>query len=151
MKNKIQVGDTVPKFSLKNQHNKLVNIEQYIGKPFVVYFYPKDDTPGCTAEACTFRDMYEDFKDVGAEVIGISADSPQSHQYFADKHRLPFVLLSDEKKEVQKLFGVPKAMFGLLPGRVTYVIDEKGIVQNVFSSSVNMKKHVTEAIEVLQK
>lgn len=151
MKNKIQVGDTVPKFSLKNQHDELINIESFIGKPFVVYFYPKDDTPGCTVEACTFRDMYEDFKDVGAEVIGISADSPQSHQYFADKHNLPFVLLSDQKKEVQKLFGVPKAMFGLLPGRVTYVIDENGIVQNVFSSAVNMKKHVTEAIAVLRK
>jgi len=150
MSKKIQIGDTIPTFSLPNQNNELTNISDFIGKPFVLYFYPKDDTPGCTAEACTFRDMYEDFKDIGAEVIGISADNPASHQNFAKKHNLPFVLLSDEKKEVQKLFGVPRSLFGLLPGRVTYVIGENGIVKHIFSSAINMKKHVTESIAALQ-
>ena len=145
----IKVGDKIPAFSLKNQDDQLVNIEQFIGKPFVVYFYPKDDTPGCTIEACSFRDTYEDFKDVGAEVIGISADSPASHRQFADKHRLPFVLLSDEDKEVQKLFGVPRGMFGLLPGRVTYIFDAAGKVKHIFSSSINMKAHVKESISSL--
>ena len=150
MSQKIKVGDAIPTFSLPNQDNKMVNISDFMGQPFVVYFYPKDDTPGCTAEACTFRDMYEDFKDIGAEVIGISSDSPESHQNFAKKHNLPFVLLSDEQKEVQKLFGVPRSMFGLLPGRVTYVIDKNGIVKHIFSSHINMKKHVTESIAALQ-
>ena len=150
MSKKIQVGDKIPDFSLPNQNNEMTKIADFIGKPFVVYFYPKDDTPGCTAEACTFRDMYEDFKDIGAEVIGISSDSPASHKNFAKKHNLPFVLLSDEQKEVQKLFGVPRSMFGLLPGRVTYVIDENGVVKHVFSSHINMSKHVTESIAALQ-
>ena len=147
---KISVGDAVPKFELKNQHDELVKIESFFGNPFVIYFYPKDDTPGCTAEACTFRDQYEEFKEVGAEVIGISADSPKSHKNFALKHNLPFVLLSDYKNEVRKLFGVPKSMFGLFPGRVTYVINEKGVVSYIFDSQMQAKKHVAEAIEHLK-
>jgi peroxiredoxin Q/BCP len=147
---KITVGDAVPKFELKDQNDKLVAIESFIGKPFVIYFYPKDDTPGCTAEACSFRDQYEDFREVGAEVIGISADSPESHKNFAKKHNLPFVLLSDEKNKVRKMFGVPGSMFGLLPGRVTYIIDEKGVVSHMFDSQMQATKHVKEAIEHLK-
>ncbi len=147
---KIAVGDKVPAFELMNQHNELVSSESFIGRPHVIYFYPKDDTPGCTAEACSFRDQYEDFKDIGAEVIGISADSPQSHRDFAAKHNLPFILLSDKGNEVRKQFGVPKSFFGLLPGRVTYIIDDRGIVKHIFDSQMGVKKHVKEAIEHLQ-
>ncbi|MCR9289652.1 MAG: peroxiredoxin [Bacteroidetes bacterium] len=147
---KIAVGDAIPKFELQNQNDETVAIESFFGKPFVLYFYPKDDTPGCTMEACTFRDQYEDFREVGAEVIGVSADSPDSHKNFAKKHNLPFVLLSDHKNEVRKMFGVPSSMFGLLPGRVTYIIDEKGTVSHVFDSQMQAKKHVKEAIEHLK-
>lgn len=151
MSAQIKIGDPVPNFELQDQNNETVNIQKFIGKPFVVYFYPKDDTPGCTVEACSFRDSYEDFKDVGAEVIGISADSPESHKNFAEKHRLPFVLLADEKNEVRKMFGVPKSMFGLLPGRVTYIFDKEGILQHSFSGQLNAAKHVREAIDHLRE
>ena len=148
---KIGVGDPIPKFELKNQDGELIAIESFIGKPFVIYFYPKDDTPGCTAEACSFRDQYEDFREVGAEVIGISADSPKSHKNFAQKHNLPFILLSDYKNVVRKMFGVPKSMFGLLPGRVTYIFDEEGILQHSFSGQLNATKHVKESINYLRE
>ncbi len=116
----------------------------------MLYFYPKDDTPGCTAEACSFRDAYAELRDLEAEVIGVSADSPSSHLSFAKSYNLPFVLLSDEKNEVRKLMGVPGSMFGLLPGRVTYVIDKNGIVQHVFDSQLQAKQHVREAMEYLR-
>lgn len=149
---KIQVGDQIPYFKLKNQHGDLVDINDLLGsKVLVVYFYPKNETAGCTKEACAFRDSYEDFKDAGAEVIGISGDDTTSHESFAQNHRLPFILLSDEKNEVRKLFGVPTNLFGLLPGRVTYIIDKEGIVKHIFSSQLNINKHITEALTALNK
>ena len=117
----------------------------------VIYFYPKDDTPGCTKEACSFRDFYEDFNEAGAMVIGISDDSPNTHADFAKKNNLPFTLLSDHGNKVRELLGVPKSLLGLIPGRVTYVIDKKGIVRHVFNSQFNVEKHVHEAIEVLKQ
>ncbi len=152
MKNKpVQVGDQLPIFSLPNQHGEMVSIDQYFGKPFVLYFYPKDDTPGCTAEACSFRDAYSELRGLNAEVIGVSADSPASHLSFAKRYDLPFVLLSDEKNKVRKLLGVPGSMFGLMPGRVTYVVDKNGIVQHVFDSQLLATEHVREAMEHLQQ
>lgn len=115
----------------------------------VIYFYPKDDTPGCTIESCTFRDSYEEFKEAGAEVIGISSDSPQSHQQFASKYQLPFILLSDSQGKVRKLFDVPNVLF-LLPGRVTYVIDKEGIVRHIFNSMMDFKAHVDEALKTIK-
>jgi len=150
-KPKIQVGEAVPKFSLKNQHGELISIENFIGKSFVIYFYPKDDTPGCTVEACAFRDAFEDFQNLGAAVIGISGDSPEAHQKFAKKYALPFVLLSDPKNEVRSLFGVPKSLFGLLPGRVTYIVDEMGKVKHIFGGQFQARKHVREAMTSLKK
>lgn len=147
----IKVGDRVPEFSLKNQHGETVSSKQFIGKPFVVYFYPKDDTPGCTREACGFRDAYAQLRELDAEVIGISADSPRSHLEFAKKYDLPFVLLSDKGNAVSKRFGVKGSLFGLLPGRVTYVVDEKGIVRHVFDSQVQAERHVGEALAQLKK
>lgn len=146
---KLKIGDSLPLFKLQNQNGKLIDSQSFKGHPLVVYFYPKDDTPGCTAEACSFRDQYEDFTDSGAEVVGISADSPESHAAFAKKHRLPFVLLSDIGNEVRKQFGVPSSMFGLLPGRVTYVFDAKGQLKHTFDSQLNAKKHVSEAKKYL--
>jgi len=115
----------------------------------VLYFYPKDDTPGCTKEACSFRDQYQDFQDAGAEVIGVSSDAEASHEKFAAKHRLPFVLLADRSGVVRKQYGVP-ATLGLLPGRVTFVIDRQGIVRHVFNSQLQATRHVEEAIAALR-
>jgi thioredoxin-dependent peroxiredoxin len=118
-------------------------------KPVVLFFYPKDDTPGCTKQACAFRDDYEEFGKLDAEVIGVSSDSVDSHGRFASKHDLPFTLLSDEGGKVRKLYGV-KNSFGLFPGRVTYVIDEGGVVRHIFSSQLGVEKHVEEALQALQ-
>lgn len=146
----IKVGDTAPDFTLQSQAGESVTLSSFKGqKAVVLYFYPKDDTPGCTTESCTFRDSFQDFQDLGAEVIGISSDSPDSHQTFADKYSLPFTLVSDTNSAVRKAYGVP-ATLGLLPGRVTYVIDQRGTVRHVFNSQFNPKKHVDEALTVLK-
>ncbi len=148
---KIEIGSRIPSFTLPDQEGTKVNIDDHVGKHnLVIYFYPKDDTPGCTAEACSFRDQFVDFNEAGAEVIGISSDSVESHKQFAAKHNLPFTLLSDENKQVRKLFGVPGDMLGLLPGRVTYIIDKQGVVQHIFKSQLNAAKHVSEAIRILK-
>jgi peroxiredoxin Q/BCP len=149
---KIEVGSKIPEFTLKDQDGKSVNINDLIGtKNLVIYFYPKDDTPGCTKEACSFRDQFAEFSELGAEVIGISSDSVKKHKSFAEKHRLPYTLLSDVDKKVRKAFGVPTDFLGLLPGRVTYIVDKKGIVRHVFNSQFNAEKHVSEALEVLKR
>ena len=116
--------------------------------PLVVYFYPKDDTPVCTAEACSFRDAYAAFTNFGAQVIGISSDAAASHASFAQRHGLPFPLASDSGGTLRKAFGVPKTL-GLLPGRVTYVIDRAGIVRSVFNSMFDAQKHVDAALDAL--
>lgn len=146
----VKVGDTAPDFTLTAQNGSTVSLQDFRGKNVVLYFYPKDDTPGCTTESCAFRDQYEVFKSIGAEVIGVSADSSESHQRFATKYQLPFTLLTDKGDQVRKLYGA-KAAFGLLPGRVTYVIDQNGVVQYVFDSMFNFKGHVEEALKTLQQ
>ncbi len=147
----LKVGDTIPKFTAKDTNGNDFDSANSVGqKPLVIYFYPKDNTPGCTAQACSFRDQYEDFKDLGAEVIGISSDSAASHQKFAKQYKLPFILLSDTDKKIRKLFGVPSGMFGLLPGRVTYVTDKNGVVQMIFDS-VMATKHIPKALEAVKK
>lgn len=146
----LQPGDSIPSFTLKDQHGNDFNSLDLVGnQPFVIYFYPKDETPGCTKEACSFRDRYEDFKDLGAEVIGISSDSRRSHRKFASKYQLPFLLLSDPEKKVSKLFGVKNYLFGLIPGRETYVFDKEGKVLRVFNS-IRAEKHIREALSALK-
>jgi len=115
----------------------------------VLYFYPKDNTPACTAEACSFRDAYTAFTDAGAQVIGVSSDSADSHTAFAQRHALPFPLASDPGGGLRKAFGVPKTL-GLLPGRVTYVIDRGGVVRSVFNSMFAPQKHVDAALGVIK-
>jgi peroxiredoxin Q/BCP len=147
----VQVGDVAPEFDLPDAAGKRVRLADFKGKQAVVlYFYPKDDTPGCTKEACSFRDQYEAFKGAGAEVIGVSSDSEASHGKFAQKHRLPFVLVADSGGQLRKRYGVPSTL-GLLPGRVTYVIDRGGVVRHVFNSQLQATKHVDEALAVLQR
>lgn len=147
----IKTGDRIPTFELPDQHDKLFSLEQVIGKEyFVLYFYPRDNTPGCIAEACAFRDQFEDFSTAGARVIGISKDDPQTHKLFAQKYQLPFHLLSDTNNRVRNLFGIPTTLFGLIPGRVTFVCDKNGRVRYTFNSQLNVKKHVEEALKVLK-
>ena len=147
---KIEVGDSVPSFELKDQNGKLFSVSNSIGKPMVIYFYPKDDTPGCIKEACKFRDDFEKFKDINALVIGISGDSVESHKEFEEKYNLPFTLLADVNNKVGKLFGVPKSMF-FLPGRVTYVVDKDGIVQYIFNSQFGAEKHIENSLKKLNE
>ncbi len=146
----VAIGEPAPDFRLLSNRGDFVSLQDFLGtKNLVVYFYPKDFTRGCTAEACGFRDSYEAFKDLGAEVIGISSDNQNSHNAFAREHSLPFILLSDTDGSVRKAYGVKKSL-GLFEGRVSFVIDKKGIVRHVFSSQVRATAHVAEAINVLK-
>jgi peroxiredoxin Q/BCP len=148
---KVNIGDLAPNFTLPSQNGENVTFSQFRGKKNVVlYFYPKDETPGCTREACTFRDSYELFTDLGAEVVGVSADTVKSHKAFAEHHNLPFTLLSDMDNAVRKLYGATSTL-GFIPGRVTFVIDKKGVVRHVFSSQLQPEKHIEEAREVLKQ
>ncbi|MDY7232786.1 peroxiredoxin [Hyalangium rubrum] len=147
----LKIGDKAPDFTLPKQDGTPVRLQDLLQKTAVVlYFYPKDDTPGCTAQACSFRDSYEAFKEAGAEVVGISSQSTASHESFSSRHRLPFTLVSDEGAKVRKEYGVPSTL-GLLPGRVTYVIDREGTIRHIFNSQFNAKRHVTEALGVIQQ
>lgn len=147
----LKIGDKLPDFSAKDTNGTIFNSKDYVGKQtLVIYFYPKDDTPGCTIQACSFRDSYQDFKDLGAEVIGISSDSVQSHVKFKSKFNLPFILLSDNDKRLRKLFGVAKDYLGLIDGRTTYVIDKSGIIKLIFDST-NAKNHIIKTLEILKK
>jgi len=151
VKGNVKVGDTAPDFTLPDQTGSMTSLRDCIGsKIIVLYFYPRDFSRGCTAEACTFRDSYDVFVEAGAQVIGISSQSVDSHNRFAILNKLPFILLSDEGGKVRELYGVPSS-FGLLPGRVTYIIDKKGIVRHAFSSQLNATKHVEEALRIVKE
>lgn len=150
--NEIKVGSTIPAFILPDQNGNMFNIDSVLGqKNLVIYFYPKDDSPGCTAQACSFRDQFEVFSEADAVIIGISSQSVKSHKAFAEKHGLTFTLLSDEGNKIRKQFGVPTNLFGLLPGRVTYVADKSGKVIYTFNSQLKAEKHVEEALRILQE
>jgi thioredoxin-dependent peroxiredoxin len=147
----VKVGDKAPDFSLPSQMGDNVTLSQFFEKKNVVlYFYPKDETPGCISEACNFRDSYEELTNLGAEVLGVSAQSVTSHKSFATHYGLPFILLSDEDNKIRKLYGVPSTM-GLIPGRVTYIIDKKGVVRHIFSSQTQAPRHVEEAKTALRQ
>lgn len=149
---KLKIGDKIPRFIAKDTNGNDFDSEDIVGlKPLVIYFYPKDNTPGCTAQACSFRDKYEDFKDLGAEVIGISSDSIASHQKFTKQYQLPFILLADENQKIRKLFGVPSGLFGILPGRVTYVADKTGTIIMIFDSGTMATRHISKALEAIKK
>ncbi len=146
---RVGVGDVAPDFVLPDQRGNPVRLRDLLGRKMVVlYFYPKDETPGCVLEARAFRDRYEQINAQGAEVVGISSDSVKSHQRFTVRHHLPFVLLSDREGAVRALYGVEKTL-GVLPGRVTYVIDQTGVVRQVYSSQLLPTRHSREALSVL--
>jgi peroxiredoxin Q/BCP len=139
---KITIGDPAPQFTATAHTGQEVALADYLGKQVVVlYFYPRDGTPLCTAEACRFRDAYADFVAAGAVVIGVSVNSTESHRQFADDRRLPFLLISDQGGALQKAFGVPR-LLGFLPGRTTYVIDKQGLVRHIFTSHFSADQHI---------
>jgi peroxiredoxin Q/BCP len=147
----LKAGMSAPDFELPDQNGQLVRLSQFRGqRAVVVYFYPKDDTGGCTAEACRFRDEFAQFRAVNAEILGISSDSSESHAKFAAKYNLPFTLLSDKGGLVRKLYGVKKTL-GIIPGRATYIVDRDGILLHVFSSQLEPVRHITEALSALGK
>ncbi len=142
-------GDTAPLIALPDQDGTERRSDQLEGKALVLFFYPKDDTPGCTMEACAFRDSYADLQGLGAAVWGVSGDDAASHRRFANRHRLPFPLLVDAGNRLRKAFGVPSVL-GLLPGRVTYVIDGQGVVRHVFNNLLDGPAHRREALDALR-
>ncbi len=147
----LKEGQQAPEFELPDNNGDLVKLSDFKGKKnIVLFFYPKDFTGGCTAEACSFRDSYEDFTDAGAEVIGISSDDVISHRKFSAQHKLPFILLSDKGGKIKDLFGVKDDLFGLLMGRVTFVIDKDGKVKKVFDSKTDFSGHSSEALAALR-
>lgn len=148
---RVGVGDRFPSFTLPDQDGKPFVLDEALGKGAVVlFFYPKDDTTGCTQEVCSFRDASADFVSAGAVVAGISSDGTASHRQFANKHGLGYPLLSDAGGKLRKQVGVPRAMFGLVEGRVTYVLDRAGIVRHCFDSMIGATKHVGEALTTVR-
>lgn len=145
----LEVGTALPDATLVGESGP-VKIRDRIGKALVIYFYPKDETSVCTAEACSFRDSYEDFVAAGADVIGVSRDDTKSHESFKSHHRLPFTLLTDPDGSVARAFDVKKS-FGLLAGRVTYVFDKGGVLRHRFESQLRAGKHVDEALAAVKK
>jgi len=148
---KLKIGDIAPNFELPDDTGHQRSLQEFLKNgPVVLFFYPKDESPGCTKEACAFRDAYEDFKEAGADVIGISSDDIASHQKFKSRHQLPFILLSDEGGKVRRLYGIPSTL-GIIPGRVTFVFDQAGIIRYIFNSQWNVTGHMKEAMKSLKK
>jgi peroxiredoxin Q/BCP len=146
----LKLGDRIPDISIPDENGKLFKLNKYIGKhPLVVYFYPKNFTPGCIKEACDFRDRYEDFKALNAEVIGISSDSESSHKRFKSRYKLPFIFLSDLDKKARNAFGVKPALLGLLPGRETFVFNKEGRLIMQYNN-LNAASHTTKALKKIK-
>lgn len=145
----VRVGDMIPDFALKDQYGNIFDITTVRGsRKIVVFFYPQDGSLTCTKEACYFRDLRDVFDEAGADIIGISEQSVMSHREFSEKNGLTYLILSDERNEVRKLFGVPSRVLGLIPGRVTYVADRSGRVVYIFNSQRNVQRHVDEALKI---
>lgn len=151
MGNLLKIGDSIPSFKAKDFEGEPITKEDLLGAPFVIYFYPKDDTPGCTQEACSFRDLMESFDDMNVMVVGVSPDSPESHQKFMEKHELNFPLISDKDFALSKSFGAVKEKDGSLSvQRSTFLCDEEGVVQWV-ESPVQVDGHVERVLDAIVK
>jgi len=146
---KLQIGDKLPHFIMFDESSQPIDISCLTGRFLVLYFYPKDNTPGCVREAISFRNSFNSLISSGAFVYGVSNDTPRSHRQFKQKFKLPFSLLSDTDGELRKLMGVPSDLFGLIPGRVTYIFDPEGRLIKVFKSQLSPEKHVKEALKVI--
>jgi peroxiredoxin Q/BCP len=148
-KTTLAIGDKIPSFKLQNQEGKWLDSSSFNGAPLVIYFYPKDDTPGCTKEACLFRDNYEKFKENNVEVVGVSADAIESHKDFVAKYHLPFILLADSDRSVHKAFGVGKKL-SVFTARITFIVNAKGKIVKIFEDNINAEKHIEEALKALK-
>ena len=147
----LEVGKKAPEFEVKDQNGNLVKLSDFKGKKIVLYFYPKDNTPGCTAQACNLRDNYEALQNAGYVVLGVSSDSEKSHQKFIEKQNLPFMLLADEDLKVHEAYGtwVEKSMYGrkyMGTARTTFVIDENGNLSEIIEK-VNTKEHTNQILK----
>ena len=147
----LKIGDNLPEFSLYNQSNELILSTSFKNNFLIIFFYPKDDSPGCTKEVCSFRDSYSELKNIDTEIIGISSDSITNHQKFAKNFYINYNLLSDYKKKVRKLFGVPKSFFGLLPGRVTYIFDQNRKLLKIINSQFDINSHITISKKIIKE
>ena len=146
----LQVNDKAPLFEAPTDSGERFSLSEQIGKTNVVlYFYPKDFTTGCTKESCAFGDNWEKILSLGAIVVGVSSDSVESHRAFKQEHMLPFTLVSDQKHEIRKMYGVEGRF--LLPPRVTFVIDRQGVIRDIFSSQLSMSKHIDNSLRVLEQ
>lgn len=145
----IRIGDSLPDFELQDENKETFHSSQLKGKAAVLFFYPKADSPGCTKEACSFRDQFEDFKDAGVEVVGLSSDSPEEQKRFKQKHNLPYTLLSDKDKSLRKKMGIKGNMFGLVPGRETFIFNKEGELVHRFNSQLGLDQHVKESLKAL--
>lgn len=143
-------GDKLPHYIMNDENHFPVDVSTLKGKYLVLYFYPKDDTPGCTKEALSFCNAFEELTRAGAVIFGVSSDSPNSHAAFKKKYNLPFSLLADTDGEFRKLLGVPTNFLGLLPGRVTYIFNPEGELIHVFDSQFSPEKHVQEALKIIK-
>ena len=146
----LRAGDRLPSFNLLDQDGEQRSSDDLAGRPLVLFFYPKDDTPGCTIEACSFRDNHSALTELGAVVWGVSADDAISHRRFANRHSLTYPLLCDTNSALRKRLGVPRAM-GLLPGRVTYVVDGDGIIRHIIENLLDGPAHVRESLRVVRR
>jgi peroxiredoxin Q/BCP len=148
----LEVGAQAPDFALRNQNDELIHLSDYRNNRVVVlFFYPKDSSAGCTVEACSFRDSYQDFQDAGAEVVGISGGTTETKQAFIQRNRLPFTLLTDADGAVARAYGIGKKLFGLMEQRITFVIDRDGLIRHCFESETNMTKHTDEALRIVRQ
>lgn len=147
----MQLGDNIPEFEVKDTNGNIISNNSLTGKNAVIFFYPKDESPVCTTEACSFRDNYSIFKNYNCEVIGISSDSGSSHKKFADKYNLQFPMISDKNDNLRKLFNVKANFFGLLAGRETFLIDSKGKIRLIFNSQLNANSHIEKTLDFLKK
>lgn len=151
----LEVGAKAPDFTTTDQDGKSISLRDYQGKKVILYFYPKDDTPGCTREACAFRDNFSKFKELNAEILGVSTDDEKSHKKFAQKYHLPFTLLADTDKHIVEAYGAwgEKNMYGkksMGTNRITYLIDESGYIAAVFPK-VKPDDHAEEILALLKK
>ncbi len=144
----IGVGDRLPEFEVKDHRGQTIRTADLRGRWAVIFFYPKDNTPACTAQACAMRDQHEQFGTLNATVIGVSGDSDRSHESFASRNRLPYSIVSDGDGGLRRAFGVPKKWF-FLPGRVTYIADPSGVVRGMFSGWLNVAEHVKRAMQTI--
>ncbi len=147
----LKINQKAPDFKAQDHKGNFYTLQDFIGKKnLVLFFYPKDFTPGCTAEACSFRDAYQDFQEAGAEVIGISGDDAQSHKSFADKHKLPYPLLPDTDKKIRTAYGIPTNIFGMVTGRISYLINKEGIIKYAYRDNLNPTGHIEAMLRLIK-